>query len=272
MNSKILGLTNIYLRTVGYDTVASHWGEPKRTPDYNRLYFICDGEGFVSVDEQRYTPIKNQLVILPAGHEISFGTVSTHTYRKYWCHFDAKIGEQNLFDLFPLPSIVDAHDTSYIHALFDELFNYTQSDEASALFNAKAKVFELLSYYFTVSTKMGYSSHVEIKHHDPQITKIIHFIHDNLHLHLTNKMLSDELHFHPHHFIKYFKQSIGLSPMKYITQIKMDKAKKLLTDPAHSITSIGESLGYTTVYHFSKAFKQYIGHSPTEYRQQFLRR
>lgn len=54
---------------------------------------------------------------------------------------------------------------------------------------------------------------------------------------------------------------------KYLTQIRMEKAKALLADPNNKIASIASEIGYEDPYYFSHCFKKYYGVSPMEHRK-----
>ena len=69
-------------------------------------------------------------------------------------------------------------------------------------------------------------------------------------------------------FRKNFQATYGVSPIRYLHQYRIQKAKDLLSSDYGSITQVAESTGYSSVYHFSKMFSQYTGMSPTEYVKQ----
>lgn len=68
------------------------------------------------------------------------------------------------------------------------------------------------------------------------------------------------------YFSHYFKEKTGISPMKYLTDLRMEKAKFLLSESDMPVSSIATSLGYNDVLYFSRIFKKNIGESPTVYR------
>ncbi len=71
----------------------------------------------------------------------------------------------------------------------------------------------------------------------------------------------------PFHFSRAFKESFGLSPHRYLTSRRMDKAKDLLAQPDMSVTQIGFQLGFSEASSFSTAFHKHIGTTPTAYRR-----
>lgn len=68
------------------------------------------------------------------------------------------------------------------------------------------------------------------------------------------------------YFCKLFKQCFSCNFTAYLTQIRMDAAKKLLAQPTVNVKDIGEAVGYSDSNYFAKVFKRYTGFTPTEYR------
>lgn len=62
-----------------------------------------------------------------------------------------------------------------------------------------------------------------------------------------------------------FKQSTGISFIDYVTEIKIEEAKKLLKESNYKIYEIAEMTGYENAYYFSKVFKKVTGITPREY-------
>lgn len=69
------------------------------------------------------------------------------------------------------------------------------------------------------------------------------------------------------HLRRLFNQSICISPIKYINNLKLDKAKSMLEVSNYSISEIAQSAGFSDPYYFSRFFKKETGVSPSEYRK-----
>jgi len=65
---------------------------------------------------------------------------------------------------------------------------------------------------------------------------------------------------------KVFKEKTGESPINYLINLRLEKAKDLLISTESQIKSIAQSVGYKDAYYFSKLFKKYYGHSPCNFR------
>lgn len=85
---------------------------------------------------------------------------------------------------------------------------------------------------------------------------------------LSNALLAAKCGISEIYFRQLFKQHFGISPKQYILELRLRKAKQLLSSSLLSVNQIAEQCGFTNPYHFSRAFRQATGLSPTEYRRE----
>ena len=67
---------------------------------------------------------------------------------------------------------------------------------------------------------------------------------------------------------RLFRERLHTSPKQYITELRMQKAKQLLTESGKTVGEIAAGCGFTAIYHFSAAFRAATGQTPTAYRRQ----
>lgn len=63
-----------------------------------------------------------------------------------------------------------------------------------------------------------------------------------------------------------FRVGLGLTPMEYLTRLRLEAGRNLLTEPDCTLEEIASRVGYSTAFAFSKAFKRVYGHSPRSER------
>lgn len=68
-------------------------------------------------------------------------------------------------------------------------------------------------------------------------------------------------------FYQAFRTYTGLSPLKYITKLRLDASMHMLSGTTASIVDVAHSVGYPDEYYFSRLFKKQLGLAPTEYAQ-----
>jgi len=68
-----------------------------------------------------------------------------------------------------------------------------------------------------------------------------------------------------------FKKEKETTFVKYLTRVRLERAKELLQTTADKIVDIAGQCGYNEVYYFSHSFKKYTGVSPKKYREEIIR-
>lgn len=102
----------------------------------------------------------------------------------------------------------------------------------------------------------------------PAIDYIAHNYYDNS---ITNDFLAANCGISTVYFRKTFERVYGISPIKYLNNFRIEKAKSILLSDFESIKQVAQSVGYSSIYHFSKMFKIYTGVSPSEYKNARLK-
>lgn len=77
--------------------------------------------------------------------------------------------------------------------------------------------------------------------------------------------ISDFFELTPTYLGSIFKKIAGQSILQYITELRMEQAKKLLNTNKYNVTEISQMVGYSDVFYFSKKFKKIHGCSPKHY-------
>jgi len=70
-----------------------------------------------------------------------------------------------------------------------------------------------------------------------------------------------------YHFCTAFRQATGSTPHQWLTNLRIARAKEMLTDPLLSVTEIGLCVGYQTPSSFSASFRKLVGATPSEFRR-----
>lgn len=111
-----------------------------------------------------------------------------------------------------------------------------------------------------ISTGLDYT-----KNNDIIILNLKDYINENLHREITLKELADTVYFNPTYFVRRFKILWGVSPMKFVLNARINKAKELMLSTTLSVSEIAEKCGFNSIHYFSRTFKNYEGISPSEY-------
>jgi two-component system response regulator YesN len=99
------------------------------------------------------------------------------------------------------------------------------------------------------------------------ILKAVNYIRENYRNEIALEDISRRVNISPHYFSKLFKEQVGENFIDYITSLRIQKAKELLSENRLSIKEICFDIGYADPNYFSRLFKRVVGITPTEYRE-----
>lgn len=240
---------------------------PKGRKDYQLLY-IFSGKAFFcfhdSFDE-------NTEVL--AGHMVLYRPGESQEYRYYakdnpevcWIHFSGcqaaemldKIGFLKSHTLFCGVSI-------HYRELFRRIILELQ---------LKRPCFEeLLRFYlgqlFTEIHRSQLEFSAEKYRNQKEMEATVHFFNESFTRTISIEDYAKDHHMSISWFIRSFKQYMGMTPMQYITSIRINKARELLRNTNCSVQEISNLVGYENPLYFSRIFRKQTGFSPSRYRKE----
>ncbi len=127
--------------------------------------------------------------------------------------------------------------------------------------NCKQQLYEMLCFLFK-SQNRNYVDQEKRTRLKPALDYITQFYNDDT---ISNEMLAQRCGISTVYFRKLFEQVYGVSPIRFLHHLRIEKAKSMLESDYGSISQIAESVGYSSIYHFSKMFRTYTELSPSEY-------
>lgn len=142
--------------------------------------------------------------------------------------------------------------------LFREIFDTWSKKEAGYKYKCSALLYEILCEC--------YRQNLKTESTDSKIQKSV----DYLHKHYTEKELTVETlakqsYMSEVYFRKLFKQEYGISPQKYIVNLRIQYAISLISAGYYSLKEVARLSGYTDYKYFSVEFKKKMGISPSQY-------
>lgn len=101
---------------------------------------------------------------------------------------------------------------------------------------------------------------------NPIVTEAVRFIDQNYtDSNLTVATIASNCNISEVYLRRLFKDVFQISPKQYLQDLRLRKAKQLLSEGSLSIGQVAEYSGYSSVYHFSRSFHKEVGISPSEY-------
>lgn len=101
---------------------------------------------------------------------------------------------------------------------------------------------------------------------DETFDETLKYIHDHYNEDLSITEIATISNFNPKYFSTLFKKKTGVTFVDYLANIRIEQAKKLLTETDLKVSNISTMVGYNYNSYFSKIFKNITGLLPNEYR------
>lgn len=218
---------------------------------YNELIFHLSGDITVNFDNKIYHCEKGTLRYLPKGaHEIY--EVKRHQFG-------------DCIDIF--------FDTDLPLSEEDFCINMQNNVSVQALFKKAASLWLSKSegyYHKCISILYEIIAELENQSYAPEnkfktIEPAINYINENF---LKDKISIEHLaeisNISQSYLKKLFVKRFGITPIKYVIQLKINYAADLLKTGIYTVSQVAEICGYNNVYFFSRQFKEYMGITPTQ--------
>ncbi|MBP1992082.1 helix-turn-helix domain-containing protein [Paenibacillus eucommiae] len=102
---------------------------------------------------------------------------------------------------------------------------------------------------------------------DPKqsVEETLQFLHNSYSMNVSVQQLADRAHLPRWQYLRSFKQLTGCNPSSYITHLRMEEAKRLLSSTNERIWEVANKVGYDDEQYFNRRFKQLMGISPGQF-------
>ena len=225
--------------------------------DYQLIY-VKYGE-ITIITEKASEILTEGCIYLYRPGEMQLYSVSDKSSCYYWVHFTGRTAEELL--VFYKGSKLYIGD-------FPEFENFCKSFYSEfrlgTAFNEMYYSGYLISLFGLIDKKQA--NKTEQCKKLSKIKNALAYLEENYTADTCNEYLALLCNMSKYHFIKTFKDVMGMPPHKYITQLIIDKSKQLLEHTDMKISEIASEVGFDDSLYFSRLFKKKCGCSPSSYR------
>jgi AraC-like DNA-binding protein len=208
---------------------------------------ICPGDFF-------YTrPRTEHRAVVPSDGDYLLQYVS-------FLELDAELDEQLAFDLerqfgeAAPRRLGDRH-----HAFFAQISRLSEADDP---YQRSAAAFKLTGLLYELMAGAPTSHHGH-----PAVERALELMRSRVSDSYNLDYLVAQLGLDKSYFIRLFKKSVGVPPMKYVMSLKMSVAADLLHTTREPLAVVAAQVGFSDEYHFAKRFKRWSGVAPGAYRR-----
>lgn len=230
---------------------------PRRTVTFYEIELYLKGNGATFINNLKLSHKKNRLVFAKPGN-IRF---STGSFECFAIHFTCSDLEMREF-LNALPSFTDLDsEAAYVVA---EIIK-SGIENAPQVLKSHKDVFDILSLAFSESSSKT-DKNTSIPYYKNVMTAK-DFIDSNFNRQITLADIAEGTYLSANFLRDKFTQIIGTSPHKYLCEIRLSMACKLLSTTSMPISDIADECGFKSQSYMNYAFKKEFHCTPLNFRK-----
>ena len=254
-------IKEVYFGQVHYPAGGTHGPRIQRGI---QLFHLISGAVTFDIEGQLIALKPGDMCLLLPGQQEYHRFSDTEESQHSWCQFDFETRPEHLNAwLKQGPTVVQCNnDMERFMALGLSL---TRTLELSVQPTLQALGLSLLRYFMALPASMS----VNEQHLAPP-SRAIRSACDYMKANLSKSMglvdVAEHSHVTVNHLIVLFRQHLGLTPSRYLWQLRTHHAALLLRRTSLPIAQVAEQSGFVSAFHFSRVFKQHYDLSPKQFR------
>ena len=250
------------IHSVQYVTT-DNWGRPVFSARQNDgLVLLTKGNIKYNFNDETLTAGAGDILIFPKGLTYSGVKFNGKTNSFYVVDFDSNPLNNSYAD-FPVPTVCHIKNYALIEKRFQKLLEIWESGVINNKLKSKAMLFNLLS-----DVLLDYAENVTPEKELSKISKITEYLNQNYsNSELCISKICEEFYLSESTLRRMFMKTFGLSPIEYITDIRINAAKNMILYDNIPIGEVATKCGFSSLYYFSRIFKRRVGTPPSEYRK-----
>ena len=253
------------IRQIGICRAQDNYLVSRRKPSFHMVIYTFSGQGSISLDNQEaYNLQPETLITIPSGLANKIALQSEH-WDFCWLMLEDCTQWSKLNSAINFASITPHQGAFFKNCLEGVVLDCNVKDssfEQLADIQLTALVKLLNNSVFPSEPEKVINSHT--------LRRLQHgfdYIGQRLHRHWKVCDLAELVHCSPAHLHKLCKKHFNRGPMKILTQLRMEKARRLLIDSDYSVTDISGIVGYAESGNFASRYKKYWHESPRQSRK-----
>lgn len=259
------GKGELTILTSGYSqTKALHKLGPQ-VLDYFLVHTVLEGKGRFQCMGKLYELGPGSSFFIFPGELVMYESDAKQPWKYRWIGFKGVRADEFLaqIGISPFNPVVSTDGNRRVPALFHRILKTLQEGGSQCDMRAGGYMRMLLAEYSdndqTADARQGNSQAHQV------VDKAIRWITLHYSRTISIEEMAHALGYHRTHLSRIFKEHTGLSPINYLLQVRMERAKGLLAQD-WTIEQVAASVGFEDALYFSKTFRKRFGCSPTEYR------
>jgi AraC family transcriptional regulator of arabinose operon len=235
---------------------------PNGRSDFLIIYLI-KGKGYYTFDNKKIEVKENNIIIYPPFTEQYYTYLGEDNTELYWIHITGNSVGEYLKKLQLSGKIHYVGSDNVFNELFEKIIHELQLKNPMFQQFITGYFIQLISQFARKMLQLQTNSTVLMKE---DIKKAIELMYKFYNKNYSAEEYAGYCNLSVYRFIHKFKQATGMTPIDYITKIRINAAKELLANSTYNVCEIASIVGYENPLYFSRVFKKFTGVPPSKYR------
>lgn len=240
--------------------------QPPHSHKYLEIFYFINGKGNISFGEKTIEIEPNTVVLLNS--EVIH---SPKAYNDEPVEFFSLLLDNINISFLPTNSLSEnpyeyktfSDNNNQLYYILSQMTKELTENREGCYIALKGLVYQLFTEIVRMPNRL-----TPIKHKYNEIAlKVKNYIDNNYIKNFDVEFLADMVFVNKFYLIHVFKRTFNVSPMQYLTAVRMQKAQSLLRSSALSITEISQLCGYDNPVYFAEQFKKMVGTTPSIFRK-----
>ena len=234
------------------------------------IHYVTKGYGTFKFNGKVYNLKQGDIFILLKGMQVEYVASIDDPWEYYWIGFSGSNANEYLNRTSITNSCVaNCEENSKIPQIIlnmceiSKTYNPSKSDDILLLK-------ELYSLLYALIEEFPKPFEYKDKELHTYIQDALNFINSNYMHSITVQEIADYVNLSRSYLYKMFIKNLGISPQRYLINLRMYKATLLLKSTKLPIGEVASSVGYSDSLLFSKTFSKHFSMSPLNYRNNQL--
>lgn len=244
--------------------VNSQWTSAAHRHNFCEIMYIAGGEGSIRIDGEHYNVKTGDIVVYNSGTFHEEQCLSEGFVILFFAVDNLRISGLDEGCIIPKNAcpVIDAGSYDDVLKPFISVMVHELTNKKAHYKAISTSIATMFCYYIfrLYDIKFENSNYTDI------CNKAKKYIEENYKSDISLDTIASSVHISKSHFVHIFRETVGLSPMKYLLHKRLTKAKQLLGHTDMPIRTIALKVGYENALTFSRVFKNSENISPTNYR------
>ena len=249
--------------------------------DCYELYYLYSGERYYFIQDKTYHVTGGSFVLISPNKIHRTGNLGSFGYDRMLIHFSKELLEDYLSvdaSLNPYKNLeneihlisLDSQQQSFVETLLHTMETEYQNNFQRETSYIKLTLLQLLLFLNDCKPNRQDAALTEINSTQKLMFEILGYINNHYYEDLTLETVSEKYYLSTYYFSRTFKQVTGFHFVKYLSNVRIKEAKKLLLNSTSTVNEISSAVGFHSNTHFGRVFKQIVGCSPSAYKKKEL--